>query len=311
MIEKVLITGATGLVGTHLLNYYRKKPYVHVTALYHKDVPKHLGRLEGEDWIVFENGIPVGSLFDTIIHAATYGQPNKFMDDKINTILLNTSLTNDLFQHIEYRGKFMFLSTSEVYSGQNPPYIEPVLGATTPSHPRAAYIEAKRCGETIVNTYRDRGFNAKSVRLSLAYGEGIRKNDGRVLNQFIQKGLQNSEIRLMDDGSALRTYVYVGDAVEMMMNVLYKGEKEVYNIGGDSTVTIAELANMIGKETGKPVVLGHGTGAEGAPQDTKMSIQRYIDEFGQPEFTPLEEGLKRTIEYQKKLYAANISKDRK
>jgi len=94
----------------------------------------------------------------------------------------------------------------------------------------------------------------------------------------------------------------VGDAVEMMMNVLYKGEKEVYNIGGDSRVTIAELAYLIGAELGKPVVLGKGTGAEGAPQDTKMSIQRYIDEFGQPEFTPLEEGLKRTIEYQRKLY---------
>ena len=131
------------------------------------------------------------------------------------------------------------------------------------------------------------------------------------LNQFIQKGIQNSEIRLMDQGEVLRTYIYAEDAVEMMMNVLYRGKYEVYNIGGDSTVTIAELANMIGKETGKPVVLGHGTGAEGAPQDTKMSIQRYIDEFGQPEFTPLEEGLKRTIEFQKKLYAANISKDRK
>jgi len=312
MTEKVLITGATGLVGTHLLNWYRKKPYVHLTALYHNSIPEHLEELVGEDWIRFLI-YPKDILFyDTIIHAATYGQPNKFMENKLETIKVNTRRTEELLGgYLNNNGKFLFISTSELYNGATPPYTEHSIGITTPSHPRAAYIEGKRCGETIVNIYRERGANAKSVRLSLAYGEGTRKNDGRALNRFIQKGLQNSEIRLMDEGKALRTYIYVGDAVEMMMNVLYKGEKEVYNIGGDSTVTIVELANMIGKETGKPVMLGHGTGAEGAPQDTKMSIQRYIDEFGQPEFTPLEEGLKRTIEFQKKLYAANISKDRK
>jgi len=312
MIEKVLITGATGLVGTHLLNYYRKKPYVHVTAFYHNGIPEHLLDLSNEGWVEFTDYIGVGDIYETIIHAATYGQPSKFLEDKAETIRLNTQRMLGLLDgHLYYNGNFLFLSTSELYNGATPPYTEYSIGTTTPSHPRAAYIEGKRCGETIVNIYRERGANAKSVRLSLAYGEGTRKNDGRALNRFIQKGLQNSEIRLMDEGKALRTYIYVGDAVEMMMNVLYKGEKEVYNIGGDSTVTIVELANMIGKETGKPVVLGHGTGAEGAPQDTKMSIQRYIDEFGQPEFTPLEEGLKRTIEFQKKLYAANISKDRK
>jgi len=320
MIEKVLITGATGLVGTHLLYWYRKKPRVHVTALYHTDIPEHLKELSKEDWVdfikanLFKEGYAFDVLesYDTIIHAATYGQPNKFIADKTGTILLNTYVTEYLLGDcLQTHGRFLFLSTSEVYNGAIPPYEENTMGTTTPSHPRAVYIEGKRCGETIVNIYRERGANAKSVRLSLAYGEGTRKNDGRALNRFIQKGLQNSEIRLMDKGEALRTYIYAEDAVEMMMNVLYRGKYEVYNIGGDSTVTIAELANMIGKETGKPVVLGHGTGAEGAPQDTKMSIQRYIDEFGQPEFTPLEEGLKRTIEFQKKLYAANISKDRK
>ena len=108
----------------------------------------------------------------------------------------------------------------------------------------------------------------------------------------------------MDDGSAQRTYIYVGDAVDMMMNVLYNGEHEVYNIGGNTDISIQGLAANIGSILGKKVVLGKGTGVAGAPRYTRMSINRYVHEFGAPEFTPLEEGLKRTIEYQKKLYAA-------
>jgi dTDP-glucose 4,6-dehydratase/UDP-glucuronate decarboxylase len=311
MVETVLITGSTGIVGTHLLYRYAERDDVNVTAIYRSGIPSHLAGLSKhyprikflrvdltDSFNLFDLG-----MYDTIIHAATYGQPGKFMDALEDTVMLNTSITQYLFENcLNDNGRLLFVSTSEVYSGATPPYREDILGKTTPSHPRAGYIESKRCGEAIVNIYRRRFPESKSVRLSLAYGDGTRPNDKRVLNQFVQRGIQESEIKLMDDGASLRTYIYVGDAIDMIMNVLYGGKHEVYNIGGVSAVSICRLAELIGEMLGKPVVVGSGRGMTGAPQDTRMSISRYKNEFGLPDFIPLKEGLQKTIEYQKKLY---------
>ena len=310
MTETVLITGATGLVGTHFLYYYRNRKDVHVKAIYQTNIPEHLEELSKEPWVTFikadltEIGIwTYIPMVDTIIHAATYGQPSVFMANASSTIMLNTNVTKVfLDEFLNEGGRFLFISTSELYSGAKTPYTEDMIGTTTPYHPRAPYIEGKRCGETIVNAYRQKGVDAKSVRLSLAYGEGTRKDDQRVMNQFIQRGIQDGEIKTRDKGEALRTYCYVGDAVSMMINILYKGKDAVYNIGGKSTLTIANLAHVIGDILGVPVNIGDEGGSAGAPEETRMSIYKYENEFGVVDFLPLQEGLARTIDFQKSLY---------
>ena len=55
--------------------------------------------------------------FDYIIHAAGYSQPAKFLDDKVKTIKLNTLSTIELLKKLNPQGKFLFVSTSELYNG--------------------------------------------------------------------------------------------------------------------------------------------------------------------------------------------------
>ncbi len=238
--------------------------------------------------------------FDYIVHAAGYGQPLLFSKDKIKTISINTDYSYSLFDSLKKDGKFLFVSTSEVYSGAKSPYKETDIGTTTPQHPRACYIEGKRCGEAICMAYKEQGYDVKIARLALAYGPGTKKGDTRVLNQFIESSLVNKAIIMKDDGSAVRTYCYIDDVVTQLLNILFHGKQTVYNVGGFSRTTIKDLAHSIARMTESSVMEG-GKSLDGAPDDVSLDMTRYISEFGGT-FTQFGDGLLKTIEYQKELY---------
>src|SRR3990167_10231086 len=198
---KLYLTGQTGLIGRNIMEFMP-------TNIQLTEIPEEA---------------------DYIIHAAGYGQPAKFMADEIATISVNTTAVIELLKKLKPSGKFLFLSTSEIYSGAKSPYKETDIGTTSPTHPRACYIESKRCGEAICMAYRRKGFDVKIARLSLAYGEGTKSDDTRVLNQFIKQALTKGKIELLDMGEAKRTYCYIEDVVKILWAVLLQGKSEVYN----------------------------------------------------------------------------------
>jgi nucleoside-diphosphate-sugar epimerase len=209
-------------------------------------------------------------------------------------------MTQRLFGYMKDKGKYLYISTSEVYSGATPPYKETDIGTTTPQHPRACYIEGKRCGEAICMAYKEQGYDVKIARLALAYGKGTKKGDTRVLNQLIEQALTTGRIKLLDDGSAQRTYCYVEDACEMMLDILFKGKDVVYNVGGFSETTIADLAHQIAHITDTYVELGDKP-LNGSPENVKLDMSKTLAEFPR-NFVTLSDGLLETIEYQKTLY---------
>lgn len=313
-----LITGATGVVGLHIL-------YV-ISALITRGV-----RIGG-DLVSFSERVPqVKNLkkfssvaldcgderslaelkrssaeYTHVIHAAGYGQPNRFMGDPLGVIALNTKGTTALAEiAMESSARFLFLSSSEIYSGSHSKPDESAIGVTTPQHPRAAYIEAKRIGETICETYRKEGLSATSARLALAYGPGARVDDGRVLNQFIMRALQNKQLQLMDAGSARRSYLFGVDAAVGLLKVLTCGTQSVYNVGGSSSISILGLAKEVGKLAAVKVVAPKQDEASiydsSAPRDVSLNTDRYLSEFGQLEFVTLEEGLQETINWYRAL----------
>ena len=313
--KSILITGASGLLGVHFLaclkeiNLEAKEP-VNVNAVIHSKPPSYFNALFGQTNFRFIQGDLTNTDFvntlpkgDYIIHAAGYGQPGRFMENPVKTLQLNTYTTFKIFERLNRDGKFLFVSSSEVYSGlTTSPYKETEIGLTNTTHPRSCYIEGKRCGEAICNAHRAQGVQAKSARLALAYGPGTRIGDRRVLNAFIEKGI-NGKIELMDQGHAWRTYCYVGDAIEIMWNILLYGEEPIYNVGGNSRTTIADLARQIGGILKVPVVFPtEGDDIKGAPDDVFLDMSLVEREFGKEAYVPFDVGLARTIEWQKPLY---------
>ena len=194
---------------------------------------------------------------------------------------------------------FIFISTSEIYSGsKNTPYQESIVGQTNTDHPRACYIEGKRCGEAIVNAYHKKRIDAKSIRLALAYGPGVQLDDRRVMNEIIKKGLIDQKIELIDSGVSLRTYIYITDAVEFMLKILLKGKSNIYNLSGKSRISIAQMAQFIGQCISVPLTIPQSTtGLAGAPDDVSLSLDRLLGEFPKESFVNLDVGINSVIRW--------------
>jgi nucleoside-diphosphate-sugar epimerase len=311
--KSVLVTGASGLIGLHIISLleelklnYNIKVYAWVSSEVDPKIKPLFGSSEIivddlTDKNVIEKSINPESI-DIIIHAAGYAQPQKFTGKKINTIKLNTESTTNLFSLLKKNGTFVFCSTSELYSGLSLNNIQEVdIGATTPNHPRACYIESKRCGEAICHAFAEKGFNIKIARISLAYGPGTRINDTRVMHSIIEKGLEQGEIKLLDSGMSIRTYGYVMDLVEMIWNITLHGKNTVYNVCGDSRISIGELATKISEKLNCNLFIptDDKNALSGNPRLVNLSLQRYISEFGSPAFVGIDEGIDRTISWQK------------
>lgn len=309
--KEVLVTGASGLVGSYfvqtmqILNRNGKGPsriYVSSkTGIFefslNSTVQVLIGDLTNRDFV---EKLPN---FDVIIHAACYAQPNKFLNDPIETLSLNTTSTIELVKKVKSGGKFLFISSSEVYSGlKTAPFTESQIGATNTNHFRSPYIEGKRTGETVVSAIKKQGkIDAKSIRLSLAYGPGTKINDTRVINSFIAQAITSSKITMKDSGNAMRTYCYISDAIEMSFGILNSGHEDIYNVGGNSRVTILELANLIASYTNSYVefVEDKNDGVKGAPDDVWLDMARTLSLVKKSEFVSLSCGLDNTIKWQK------------
>ena len=306
--KKVLITGASGLVGFYLAQCIKKlqnELNIDLYLSYKNSIPNYLKEYYDFPYTEIKEDITSIKLepkfFDIIIHSSGYAQPMKFLSDSLTTIKINTHATINLLDSLKPNGKFLFMSTSELYSGNNNFNIdESQIGTTTPSHSRACYIESKRCGEAICHSYITLGYDVKIARLSLAYGPFTKLGDLRVLNSIIDKGLNNNTIELMDDGSALRTYCYITDVVEMFWNILLHGSEVTYNVSGFSNISIKELAENAGSKLNKKVITPTSPNKLiGSPKIVNISSEKYINEFVKLNFVDMEYGLKNVIEWMK------------
>ena len=302
--KSVLVTGATGLLGTHFLAVLallkERGMNIKVLAYCHSkpsDYTREIGT-RGEIELIHYN---VGNV-DVVINAAGYAQPAKFTANPLETIRVNTEWTRDLLSILKPGGKFLFVSSSEVYSGLNHEVTEDDIGTTNPHHPRSGYIEGKRCGEAIVYAYRQQGVNAVSARIGLTYGPGYRIGDERAISGFIRQALKEHRIDMWYDGRSYRTACYIQDAIEMMFQVLLHGIHPVYNVGGEKIVDMEWIASRIAEIT-QSVLVRHVDGEElPGSGSALMRINRIQKEFNKTDFVKLDEGLKRTIEYQRSLH---------
>lgn len=308
--KSILITGATGLVGSNILIFF--------DSLISQGASLSLfttSRGISKSLILSSNAKnyeldlclePIDEIFpnfDIIFHCAGYGQPSKFLNNQFSTISLNTSVLLKLIQCLDINGKIIYLSSSEVYSGFNGEYPnEKDIGNSSPGDIRACYIEGKRCGEAIINTLNNSMISGISIRLALAYGPGTKDDDERALNQFIKSSINTNNISLLDKGKSIRRYIFIDDAIEMIINIASKGKEDVYNVGGIERVSILELAQTIQNITGCSVTIPKkSNGLIGAPENVGLDISRYQNEFGEMDFKTLEEGLKLTISSYRKI----------
>lgn len=314
--KNILITGSNGLIGHYLTAFFlnniiSSSPIKKLVLVYNSNLPTYFNLLKKNKKIkilkydLTKTNIKFSFKFDYIFHLASYGQPDKFTSKPLQTFKLNTETIVNLTKLLKKKGQFFYLSSSEIYSGLDGNISEEKIGTVNTDHARACYIFSKLGGETLLSIFNKiYKINYKIIRLCLAYGPGTKKNDKRVLNQFIQRSIFNKTINLMDNGLSKRRYIYILDTLKMILKICFFGKSKIYNIGGKETISIKQLAKIIGDIQNKKITLPANSEKKqrGSPKNAFVNINKYEKEFGKFKMTSLKIGIKKTIDWQKKLY---------
>ena len=266
----ILVTGGTGLIGSCLVDNLMMNPYKdyqvfamgrnqkRANSLFNrfKDDPTfHL--LLGDVTEPLHCDVP----FHFIIHAASNGSPNFFINHPVEVMKSNLNGVSAL---IEYglrhdMKRFLYVSTGEVY-GVNDAMVldENSYGYVDILNTRSCYPSSKRAAETLAMCYASEyGADVVVARPCHTYGPHFTESDNRVYAQFIRNVLNSQDIVMKSAGTQYRSWCYVEDCVNALLYILLKGKSgEAYNIADKSSVvTIRELAEMIAHIAGRKVVM--------------------------------------------------------
>jgi len=252
------------------------------------------------------NEFPVLPAIDYIFHLASPASVPDYQKYDEETALVNSVGTRNMVKVAKaYKAKFLFTSTSEVYGDpKEHPQKETYWGNVNPNGVRACYDESKRFGEMIVMLYiRNRGLDGRIVRIFNTYGPNMRKDDGRVISNFINHALEGKPLVIYGDGMQTRSFCYVSDQVAGLMAMMFSDNTkgEVVNIGNPEEYTMMDLAKKIITMTASKSEITYAELPKDDPTKRKPDITKAQMLLGWKPVVTVDEGLKKTIEYYKSL----------
>jgi UDP-glucuronate decarboxylase len=308
---KILVTGGSGFIGSHLCKKLIEKgnQVVCVDNFYtgRKENIKDL--MEDENFELIEHDI-VNPLaldgLDQIYNLACPASPPHYQKDPLFTA--KTSFVGSLnLLELAKKNKARILqaSTSEVYGDPKiHPQPESYWGNVNPIGVRACYDEGKRCAETLFFDYqRKYGTDIRVVRIFNTYGPNMDPCDGRVVSNFITQALENEDLTVYGEGSQTRSFQYIDDLVDGMI-LMMNNEKEFIgpvNLGNPDEFTVKELAEKVLQmipESKSKIIFQELP--QDDPKQRKPDIALAKEKLGWEPRMKLEEGLEKTIDWYKK-----------
>ena len=264
----ILITGAAGFLGYYFVNFFSRfskdLKIKKIIALDNfltgskvwlenlkKEFPEKL-IVEKFDIISDEiNNIANSDEANIIIHLASIASPTFYRKYPIETMDANILGLRKLLDYYKEKGisSFLFFSSSEVYGDPDPreiPLKEEYRGNVATVGPRACYDEAKRFGETMSYLFAERyNLPIKIVRPFNNYGPGMNLNDKRVPADFAKAVFENRDIEIYSDGTPMRTFCYISDAITGYLKAITFNKFDIFNVGIDRPeISVKELADI-------------------------------------------------------------------
>lgn len=263
----ILITGATGLIGSCIVDELMKNAGCHVYA-----AGRNIERAKTKFGTYFqskrfhflqydvEKPLDGNVTFDYIIHAASNASPNFFALNPVGVIMSNIMGTKNLLDYGRTHGmkRFLYVSSGEVYgNGDVEEWKEDDSGYVDCMTMRSCYPTSKRAAETLCVAYmHQHNVDVVVARPCHTYGPGFTESDTRAFAQFVRNARKHENIVLKSKGEQYRSWLYVKDCVSAIFTILLNGQSgEAYNVADKKTcITIRELAETIADIGGVKVV---------------------------------------------------------
>ena len=268
--SNILVTGATGLIGSCLVEVLMSRPnkdyHVYASGRNEERAKARFAEFADDPAFHFFKYDVMKPLegeiqFDYIIHAASNASPNFFATKPVEVIKSNIEGVSNLMDYGLSHGlkRLLFVSSGEVYGeGDGRVFTEDYSGYVNPTSPRSCYPSSKRAAETLCVSYGvEYGVETVIARPSHTYGPNFTESDNRVYAQFIRNVLKGEDIVMKSTGAQFRSWCYVVDCASALLYILLKGENgQAYNIAdASSNISIKDLAEMIAGIGGKKVVI--------------------------------------------------------
>ena len=303
--KKILITGVSGIIGINLLFFFdtlikQKNIKIYIDGIYNNSVFNFVKNYFKKNKLVkfkkidlSKKKINLKKKYDLIFHCAGYGQPSKFLRFSRSTYRLNSTAIMELENNLKKNGKFVYMSTTELYSGNTSLCNENDIGNTTPNHPRSAYIESKRFGESyLINNKKD----YLIYRVCLVFGPGAKLNDERILNLLLLRSIKKKEIEVYGGLNQLRSNLYISDAINMIIKSTVRFNREIFNINNNKMITLGKMVQIISKLSGKKIEK-HKSFLKGSPKVIKISNKKITKAINYKISMSFKNGLKKTYNW--------------
>lgn len=307
-----VVTGGAGFIGSHLCDS--------LIALGHQvyaldnlvtGSEANIEQLKNNPLFTFiqydvTHEMPILPEVHFVFHLASPASVPDYQKFDEETALVNSVGTRNLLKFSKaYKAKFLYTSTSEVYgSPLEHPQKETYWGNVNPNGIRACYDESKRFGEMMTMLYvRKYGLDGRIVRIFNTYGPRMRKDDGRVVSNFINQVITGKPITVYGDGSPTRSFCFVSDLVSGILKAMFTehSKGEVFNLGNPEEYTMLDFAKKIQTMTGTASKIVFEKLPEDDPPRRKPDITKATKILGWKPVVSVDEGLEKTIEYYKSL----------
>ena len=309
-MKKIIIAGGAGFVGSHLceLLVEEKNNFIYCIDNLLTGSEKNISHLIEKKNFKFINQDICSKInleVDQIYNLACPASPIQYQNYPIETINACIDGTRNLLDLArKYNATILQASTSEVYGDPlEHPQNESYHGNVNLNGPRSCYDEGKRVAETIFYNYKTQ-FNVdiRIARIFNTYGPRMQINDGRVISNFINQSINNSDITIYGDGSQTRSFCYVTDMIAGLVKLMDSDYQNPMNLGNDEEYSILDTANQIVKNMDSSSQIVFKDLPENDPLKRKpnLSLAREIINYNPKILFSI--GLADTILYFKSLY---------
>jgi len=309
-MNKILVTGGAGFLGSHLCDRLIKDGHdvlcVDNFFTGSKVNVAHLLANPNFELMRHDVTFPLYVEVDRIFNLACPASPVHYQHDPVQTTKTSVhGAINMLGLAKRVKARILQASTSEVYGDPEVhPQPESYWGRVNTIGIRSCYDEGKRCAETLFFDYhRQHALEIKVMRIFNTYGPRMHPQDGRVVSNFIVQALKGEDITIYGDGQQTRSFCYVDDLIEGMLRLMESRADFTgpVNIGNPTEFTMLELAeNVLRLVGGSSKLVFHPLPADD-PKQRKPLIDLAQHELAWQPKVALEDGLKETIAYFKKL----------